>query len=764
MLSVEFDYAQPRLKSDMLSMLASGPDWLPVPIHSVSYNAPAVWIEPVSQTVMLMPGPLYPSWTHKTDSIYTKYRLADLTDLTNSSSWREVVADEGGPFLQYVSATGNPGSLSGFTPTQIANQAMVVEWHQPNFTFENAVVMECGWSDSGNGETGVSLRISAGGKVEVWKDDGIQGTYSLSIGQQGSSTFNGLPSSPARGYVSVMLIPYRDRELLVYCSTGGAFSHLFPDLVEGEAGQTITSATKFWFNIPAPQTQSIRLAKIQFASSGSVWSRPSAWRFPPPALAPQFDVHQSLSQADAGLLTPTVVNSSINPSGLAEPKQIRVDLAGGPDQTPFLYGVRAWYPPVLAHTVEPEGGPADGSDDLLGCTLSVADSVSGAEVRLLMKPSVSVPNLRKRMGRTVRISDSEGALLRGMAEAPTWSDAFSEECEDVDLVIRDAWKQADEYVFADPIPLDGMNLSDAYTLVAEACGCSANVSADGDAVKIGSSGSASGGDWECLIEVGERASTWLLRLHSTYAATWAHFVDRDGSFVLWSPDEMPSAPAFTLYRSVEDAVEAGVPSQEAWKHVYRSAHRTLLEPEANEIWVMGRDARSQRPILVAKRDLASADPSLSEADKPDNWLGRLRKFAYGDPALTSKDACLQALDLLYARLTAGRVLVDVECEYLEGQWKGDLISLVGAGYEGEEVVGRIKAFQGSFQRTEDGAEWRPFQYVLEVGSLVAPLGDHGFTAPSIKAHRRARLAAVQKRFDGKLGHSLKGAPQFVQLS
>lgn len=764
MLTVEFDYAQSRLQSDMLSMLVSGPDWTLEPVGSLAPDSPAVWIEPVKQTAMLMPAPVNPAWVKRSDGIYTKYKRADYTSLTDTDDWHEIGADEGGPFIQYFSACGNASGLTGILPSQPANQPMVVEWHQPHFTLDTSVVMECGWSDTGAGDVGVSLRVMAGGKVEVWKDGLVQGAYSLSSSGTGqASRSNVSASAPPRGFTSLMLIPFRDRELLVCSSAGGAFCHLFPDLAEGIAGHVITAAAKFWFHIPPPQTPPLRIARIQFATRGSVYSRPTAWRFPPPPGTANITLFQSLTQAEAELVSASVVNSLTNPGGLSTPKQVRADLTGGPSQTPFLYGVRAWFPPETVGTHETEGGAMDGGEDLLSASLSVSDAIGGAQVRLLLQPSETIANLRKRMGRSIRLGDEVSVFLEGISEAPTWSDGYSQETEDIDLVVRDAWKLAEEYVFADPIPLDGLSLYEAYLLVVQAFGGVAEVSAAANDVTLGASGAGGGGKWECLIEVGEKASVWLDRLHRTYAATWAHHINRAGVFVLLAPEDMPSEPLRTLYRNLEDAIAVGTDPEDAWRNVYRASHRTLLEPEANEVWVMGQDVRSGRPILVARRDAASANPALAEDLRPDNWLGRLRKYAYGDPALTSKGACLRTLDLLYARLTQGRVLIDIECEFLDGLWKGDLIRLAGAGDEGEDVIGRIKAFQGAFRHTEEGGVWRPFQYVLEVGDLVAPLGDHGANAPTIKANRHARLQTTQKRFDGELGQALRFSGEFLSF-
>ena len=775
----------------MLSLLAGGNEWMPQTLLGLTSADPACWVEPARLTAMLMPAPIYSDWTSSTTGICAKYGYSDYTlSDTTAAHWLAHSPDTAGGFLQYSVATGNTSGVYGSLPTQPTNQGMVVELFWNNTTASTGPAFECGWSNTGNGSVGVSLRFYLNGQVEIWKNGGLVGTGSITVNEQsGKDAYGnqgyilyGQLAATARGYVTIMLIPYRDRELLVHSSAGGAFAHVFLDLAEGVADQTITDNAAFWFNIPAPQTPSFRISQLQFASSGTLYSRTTQWRNAPPAgmggadATPNFTIYQSLSQAPANLVAPSVVVAAYNPYGLTTPRQFSVALSIGTGsyagQSPFLYGVRAWYERVMTESAGGGTGGAgvDATDYLIGASLMVGDTVSsGASMRMTFKnPSdmdaAGIPLIETMAGREIQISDASGIFLESVADAPEWTDGYSDETVDVTINARDDWKLAEEYTFADPVPLDGLSLADAYSLIVDTIGGSVTLSTAADSVYIGNVGSTTSGEWACLIEVGDRASTWLERLHTTYAGNWAHYIDRNGNFCLQAPSDMPSTSSITLYRTQADAIAAGVSSANAYKQVYRASHRIQLEPEANEVWVTGQEIRTSRPIVVGKRIADSVDPTVAPADRASNWLGRLKKYAFGDPSLTTPAACIATRDLLVSKLTVPRFILDVECEYLDGLWKGDLITLASGDIDGSDLVCRIKTIKGNFVQVGSGMTWRPCTYVVEAGALVAPLGVSGLTSEAIKANKRtAEKQMQQSDIWEDLSSALKNPKSFVQL-
>ena len=268
---------------------------------------------------------------------------------------------------------------------------------------------------------------------------------------------------------------------------------------------------------------------------------------------------------------------------------------------------------------------------------------------------------------------------------------------------------------------------------------SATVSTSGFVLPIG--GVSAGGEWNFQVQVGDRGSEILEKLHHQYAATWYHGVSPSGSLVLKSPADMPSTSSLTLYRSIEDAIAAGVSAAVAPYRVYRSLKKDVLEPEANEVWVTGYDFRTGRPIQIYKDDSASIDPTTAPGSRPPNWLGWRRKYAWVDGSLTTLAACRYCINLLFDRLTVARELCEFDCEYLDGKFKGDLITLDKAiGYSptsntGTAAIVRLKTFRGDFiQVGTQAAVWRPSHYVAEITNTnVSTLGVPGTDLASIKS-------------------------------
>ena len=772
-LSVLLDSSQERLSRDALSILVSGRDWDPTYWEDI-------WVDPVTNTCMLCPAPLYPDWVSSNSGIFAKWTKSTYSSLTDSGNWLSHGADQGGAFIQYNGSGGNTAGLTGIGPSVGVNQPMVVEYFPQRGTNGKVEALSFGWSNTGDGTLGPSIRVYSNGDMDVWLDNALVGTYSGGGNSPdyfsqalpvGTTLAGGAQSGQAYGYNRIMLIPCRDRELLVVSSGGASFCHIFQNLPEGVAGQTITPAAAFWFYFPAPVFAEVRIAPLQYAASGFVCGTPTNWRFAPPSGSPTFDVFEALSDA-SDQVTPSVITPATNPYSLANPVQIKLALtaAAAPNWTPFLYGCRGYYDPATATT-------AASNLELLPYVqafhLNVSDTIGGTRASLILNRPSAIESaggaaITTMCHRALSLSDEVGMLLNGVAEPPHWSDSYGfsptayDANQDIQLEIRDLWKLCEEYVFSDPIPLDGMKLSDAYRLVASMIGIPSSqvyVSSSADSFTLPFT-PVSGGDWGFLCDVGDRGATILDRLHQTYASTWFHGMRPNGTnppvLSLIDPTDSsgpPSTPAVTLYPSVAAAEAAG----KTWRQVYRTYRTQILEPEANDISVVGRDPRGGKPIVAHKADAASAAVDTAVGSRPANWLGFPRKYSWVDPAITTMAAAQYALGLLYDRLTRVRELVEFECEYLPGVWRGDLVELFRP--DASVVTVRIKTFSGSFEHvgTFGGLEapdavWRPCRYIGEVGAAVSPLDVQGTTLSAIAAawHTLRTLSKTMVKDHGEI--------------
>jgi len=764
-LSIIVDAIQQRIKADTLSSLVTGLDWSPTYFSNT-------WVDPITNTCMLMPAPLLAAWATSNTGIFAKLGMSDIT-FDDSSNWSSYVYDAAPVYYYKLQNTSGAGGQTNIS--QPMNQPMCVEYWQPDGSNSKYEILSCGWSATGDGSAGVSLRFYADGTSEVWKSGVIVGSgYSVAgnsqayfapqNGQTGQTAT--ASQAPAGVFVKVLLIPFRDRELLVYSSAGGGFSHIFLDLPDSTAGNTITDAAPFWFSTFTGPQAVIRISQIKFQSSGYRYGSTSAWRSAPPAGTPNYLVFQSLTSGGSVSVTE---DTTYNPYGVPYPLSIAVSLSGSGAKTPFVYGARVWYGPTPANTV---GSEVDVIDYTRSLDLEVSDSISGVHATMVLSSpqalaDAGVPAIKTQCHRPINIFSSGGKILTGVGEPPHVTDSNGFDGDgydlnvDVEIQIRDYSKLAEEYIFMDPIPLDGLSLLDAYTALAQTMGFIANVSPSASAFTLGDAGSCSGGEFNVCVQVGDKGLEWLDRLHQTYAGNWAHFVDGDGNFCLIDPADMPSVPTLTLYRSIADAVSAGgLEPDEAYKYVYRSLKWQTLAPEANDVWVTGEDPRTGRPIVAHYLDADSANPTIGPSDRHANWLGFARKYAWIDPTLTTIDLVTQVLNILAPKVTQPRTICEFECDYLDGLSKGALIKLDKAmgfargtdGETGTAVIVRLKTFSGSFQQVGDElARWAPCRYVAESTPNVEPLGVHGTSLNSIL--RSWALKAVSKQIvwdDGQI--------------
>ncbi len=773
-LSIVIDAPQDRLSTDALSLLVSGRDWDPTHWQDI-------WVDPVTNTAMLCPAPLYANWVSTNTGITTKWGLSDYGTLTDSGNWKTHAADQGGPFIQYLGPSGNTAGLTGIGPSVGINQPMVVEYFPQKGTNGKIEVLNFGWSNAGNGDTGPSFRVYSNGDMDLWLDNAIVGSYSGGGNSPdyfsqampvGTTLAGGAQSGQAYGYNRIMIIPCRDRELLVVSSGGASFCHIFQNLPEGVANQTITPAQNFWFYVPAPAMAILRIAPLQYAPTGFICGAASNWRVTPPSGSPTFRIYEALSDA-SGAVTASLVIPTTNPYGLANPVQIKLSLTGSasPHGTPFVYGAGAFYG---AETEQTTGASVEILDYVLGFDLAVSDTIGGTKATVSLRSpnalqTAGVLQLATMCHRVMQVSDEVGMILNGVCEPPHTSAGFgfttaaTDLNQEIEFEVRDLWKLCEEYTFSDPVPLDGMTLADAYSLVATMIGLPSSmvqISASAASFTLPDT-AASGGNWAFLCDIGDKGSEILDKLHQTYASTWFHGFRPNGASVprlcLLDPADstgLPSTPAVTLYASTAAAMAVGHSSETAYKAVFRSSKTQILEPEANDIVVIGRDPRGGKPIIAHTADTASQAVTTAPASRPANWLGSIRKFGWVDPAITTIAAAEYAAGLLKSRLTPARELIEFECEYLPGVWRGDLVQLQAA--DGSATVVRIKTFRGSFEHVGNfgssstpDAIWRPCTYVGEVGSLICPLDVHGATLRQIAvAWHQLKAISKQRIFDG----------------
>lgn len=698
-LQVTLDTKQSRIKRDRIATLITANDWGQRFI-SDSY------IDPITNTAMLCPAPRLPSWTTSGTGICTRLKKSDY-NLT-SSKWQESNhLFDGDTYLISTDPSGNPGEGVTTTANMPRNGGMYLQWYAANGSSDDWVQMECGWSTTPSVGTSspISLRFYASGNVEVWEDGIYQNSYRISGNGE-------VPQQTASTFTDVLIIPFRKRELLVFSNRGGGFSHIIESIEDTDDDPTIVPELPFWWSVPEGYTY-VQCAKIQYPTSGYVTGIISWLQYPPESgKSPEYFVYGDMN---GGSATATLVESdnpasSFTADGSKTECRLKVSLSGNGTTSPNIYAGHAFYKPLLADTDDSQS--IELLDYITKATLEVPDSPTDIAFSFDIKSPEEVNGLgdvdrsiRELCNRPISITIGSQSILDGQTEAPKFVKRLDDTLDRVTFDVRDRWKTLEHYSFTDPLPLDGINLSEAFRLILTLAGFD-NSQLDIDAISfdLPTVQNPKGGEFSVLVEVGDTAADWIQRLRDSYYATlFIGWVPRaDGIFfVVKEPASLPTSADVTLYDNIQDAKDylASYGADENAFRMYRITgyQEHYLEPEANDIWVTGRDVRTSRPIQCHKPDTDSQDPTLAPSDRPSNWLGEIRKYGYYEPCITTQAALEQATNALFDRLTPSRKIVEFDCDLLfksDGSpvWRGDLVYIEGYGNF------RIKSLSCDFKR------------------------------------------------------------------
>lgn len=730
--ALDLNHAQNRLGQDQLLTLRSGlmdPDvraaiglygwsarW-----GTLTGNDFATWLDRITGTLMLTPLPLTAAWQTTATGSYARLLKSDHT-FADATKWLENNKNgTAATHLTLVDSTAGTSDRSGVTTTTWPkNRPFYISVYAHSWGSGKASLLECGWNGSATGAAGVSVRLYTDGSVEVWKDNAQVGGGS--VAQQGAQA---QPANASGRWVSLILIPFRKRELLVMSDLGGAFVHTFDDLVEDAPDPTITTASKFWWYVPSGRAE-VEVAPLRFVTSAyraAITSR--FWKAPGSGQVPSVTVYSGSPGYGSTSVTGSVVTATdatlgFTPDGVTRDCRLRVDLTGDGEATPFVYGVLGRFGGEVVPTDDSEA--SDLTTRLLECTLDVPEDPAGVRLRSLLRgldplPANSPVRLRALLG--------DVTMFDGRTEPPKTARSSSDDAARLTVECRDAWKAFEQYRFTDLYPLDGLDLKEAILQVAEAAGWDrANTDVEDFAFALpGGSGRGAAGDWAVLIKTGDSAADWLNRLVDSYcpdalvtiAPSLAGPVMR-----IRTPDSLDAAPKVTVWRDIESAKAGLTAGGEnlalAPYRVTRELRISEIEPECNQVWVQGLDRRTLRPILRTWTDFESADPALAPSLRPDNWIGELRRYGLADSVLASVESVERAALRLAKRLTVTRAVAEFESEILTDPatglplWRGDVVTIDGLG------DWRIVSLSASFvlYAGELYPEvWIPTRYVLQ---------------------------------------------------
>jgi len=759
-LSILVNTAQSRIDKERVTITVAGEDF----DASTSSN---IWIDPITQTTMLNPVCLETDWQDTSAGDYARLGLSAF-GLGSSSLWQTKANTNAGQVRLW--APSGMGSSSALTSaTYGVNRGWYVNFYHSNTgTNDKSIAFECGVGNSGDYTTGVSLRFHAvKGTIKIWKAGTFLKEYSLG-------------GSYANMEAEFILLPMRRRELLVFCiTTGEGFVHIFDDIAETATSPVIFLDEKFWFFVPDNLPVDCEIAPLRFKASGYVRSKTYSFgRVPQTGQtlgtysngSPASSVTNSRVFADRGswaatseavsaVAIETTGGSAFTPDGSISQVKVKVSMtaASGNGYTPFLRGISTSYIGTFVDTDDSE--EFDITSSILSASLSVPDDPGGVEMHVVLKDpedvQTDVAGLLVHENIPCQVKIGTRVILDGIISPVKFADGLHGEVRTGDLVIRDRMAAMQSYILRDRIPLDGLVLSDMTDPdcvggLLETVGIT-DYDIDNIAYTIPSIPGASSSEFSHMMESGSTPFSELSSLVTeiAFGFLWGIKPTATVPKAFFNDPDTYTPRTITLYRTVADAITAGVSSVDAPYRCYDNYHREPLPIAGNEVRVMGLDPRKNEPIVRWQEDAASKNPATAPSLRPTNWCGEPRVVGFQSPRLQTAAACEKLLETAFPKITARNYITSADSMFLLDSgvplWRGDKINYDGRG----EVT--ITAFTAEFISEQSDLVFRSANYV---GGASFGLG--GSSVPEIRLNFESFVAggSIRRDFANVFGNSL----------
>lgn len=775
-LTITVDVAEPRILVDRLAATVTGAkegrlqwDYSSPVCHqyeplatSGSALFPSVLTDPATFTAFLTPVIVKPLWDTASKQGYL-IRKAD-TDRAGSALWLEVPGRFAQDTYLFARGTVQPiNTLAAFEKNM--PWAMSYYAYGQGDSFAQFDVTFGSRTSTGTADGAISLRFYTDNEVEIYKysASGSAFNYVGSLNLSMTADAKDRMETSRRttkdnnqdNYVFLSIIPCRKRELLIFSNRGGWGNFAFPDIDKDDPNPTILpSGPVGWYHDLAAEFAGTAGPQIMFQAAPAKkagWSD-DFFNTAGTILSGTIELRQAPSSGATAVATaywdpPYYGSANVTPSvvrvdgttafvgdGTTTLCRLRAVLNGDGHNTPFLYGVSAYFAAETQDTVGTASVELVQSGYAMEVELNVPDSPSGVTLNLTIKDvdAAGVAKIRKLANRPCVAKIGSQGILRGRTGAPRFTLSSATKLHTVKWEIRDEWKSLEQYMIRDPEPDDGLLLEAAGTRLVRLPGYgTAEVDIEGYGFPIPSQGQSSQYDFAEIAEAGQSAADRVLHYHETYAGR---------SLVGWRPSTTPgTARVFrmktpeacgtvsqgTLWAAV-GSVNTGTPDGTAnpWRYVYNSFTEEAQEAICNDITVTGWDSRVDKAFRVHYEDLNSKDPDAAPAARSDNWLGEPRYSGVFDPALTRLSEANYILGVLRQRwIDDDKRHAEWACQFQQiggtgvPFWPGDLMTLAGQG------IYRIKTLNGKFEVEQGTAGlhgttpagtrnwvWRPFSY------------------------------------------------------
>ena len=706
-LKFEVDVAEPRV---YLGRLVAGLDGTSV---KMSYSTD-MWQDPVTGTMMLKPLSLTGAWSSTfTGTGYVRTALSGFSFITPGNFKQVQIRGTGDYFIRQYKGTEERFTT---TASYAQNSCFNVSFFNSGIdTNSDDVFLKVDFNYNLTGGTIIQLFFYGNGKIELYKNGRITGILDR-------STLNFAPGNQlfytqalANKFCDILIIPYRNRDLLIHTNfgTSGVFS--FEDLDPTSTTNAILPAGQVSFRFPKAKG-SVQFSQCHFKTIGSVIGSPVKFRYAPPASYTSLtlqnrSIYGTIGPSATLTVTPTLVEDSATPGtfvnfvpdGIKTIANCKISITSSNSLSNVALACGdAWYDPTPTTT---SATPIDITTALEECHISIGEDGKGSgsiicRRQKLLDLGVAQPGITG--DRPFRMNFYNTAsppqtldLMRGTMSAPVITYTESDPNYKISTLayeLRDRSYDFEISQLTDSIPLDGMTFTQAIGNLLTTIGyTSADFYVSPNSFVIPTNADIASGTYNLTPSREDTIASILERMKRDYAATWYTGWRPDylsgSTYYYWTDlDAASTTPAITLFQSIQSAISPpnNLSQQNAQNQVIYSLKKQYEAPEANHIYVCGVDYRTGNLIYSFYNDTASQTPNTAPASRPKNWVGRTKAAVLIDPSITTQAAADYSKNILANRLSRGRTIIEFDSEllqYTNGSnmdfvWIGDYVRIM----------------------------------------------------------------------------------------
>lgn len=694
-LQVNIDVPEPRPNGSRIIAAADGSTYdsflssvttYPTGSQQFTINSYSkVYKDPVTNVVMLYPLCYTPQFSTSFSGNYARMGAGDIT--YNATYWQILNNSLSGDiYFQGIWNMASPPAQQDITlnttASLAANTPMYISLHTPITNNSNNLELlrvSYGVYTNPNRTEFVFMKD---GSCYVFRGKDATTGAPIPVGFYNEQN-DGLPNTTtnkgttkskdqSNGYLNIMIMPIKDREILVHTNTGLAFSHTCTDLADGVYNQTILPADKMYVWTPNSGC-TIQLYKVRFETSGTFYGSQVKFAYPPPTGA-TFTSKSYYSAAGVvvgasatgtyDLVKPDF--TTFTPNGTDQDVRIRVNLTGDGNGSLAVEATDVYYDAPALTTAN---APINITTAITSLSLS-AEENGAATIRFTTRRKdmidLAVPNYNINTDRPIEVKIGSISLFRGVLEAPKITYEQADTVGSASLLEYNGQDRTADFntmMMYAAVPYDNNTFDTTIKDLGLQCGYAAsNFNISASTFVIPKSPEIAKSKYNFIPEFGDTVGKKIDDLHQTYAITWKKgwFPSATGyKYNFLDPTLISNTPKITIYPSTTAAAAAGVPNALIHNRYYYEFNVKYESPEATAVSVLGLTPGKNQLIISRSRDSAAETPGTAPASRPRNWAGKPIDFIYTDPSITNQTAADQAKNALYSRLTQGRILAEI---------------------------------------------------------------------------------------------------------